>query len=157
MEGTYFRPRKICKDLESEYLISDAIIIADERKEELAGCVVDPFILKICALTMETSMTAQDIADNLGLPLATTYKLIGKMTELGLLANVGKVRTSLHGKAASYISIVKSGEIILDHGKFIINCHYKDGGTRCMEKYSAQDEEEDSTPEVWRPRCTKER
>lgn len=157
MQNGYIYKRKGHMDLESEISIRDAIKVADERKEELAGCVVDPFILKICAITIDKCMTAQEIADNIELPLATTYKIIGRMTELGLLANVGKIKTAIHGKAATYISIVKSGEIILDQGKFIVNCHYKDGKTRCMETHSAEDNKEDATPDIWKERVRRNR
>ncbi|MDD1748210.1 MAG: hypothetical protein LUQ16_10655 [Methanomassiliicoccales archaeon] len=53
-------------------------------------------------------MTVNDISHHLNLPLATCYKLVEQMVELGLMARVGTTRTSSRGRAANYTSSLKS-------------------------------------------------
>jgi predicted transcriptional regulator len=53
-------------------------------------------------------MTVNDMSHQLSLPLATCYKLVEQMVELGLMARVGTTRTSSRGRAANYTSSLKS-------------------------------------------------
>lgn len=117
-------------------------IIDEAALEKTSSCsmevsenVVDPDILKMVAFTMRESRTVREISEALGIPLVKTYNLVDWMEEHGLLVEVGKVRTALHGKATRYLSTVKSGSIELENNRLVIKCHYKDGSTRVCDTY----------------------
>ncbi len=102
---------------------------------EVSENVVDPDILKIVAFTVKESRTVKEISEAMGIPLVKTYSLIDWMEENGLLVEVGKVRTALHGHATRYISTVKSGSIELQNNRLIIKCVHKDGSTKVCDTY----------------------
>jgi len=92
-----------------EISIFNAIQLANASKDrELIQFLVNPQVLGILSVTGRRSMTVNDISHHLGLPLATCYKLVEQMVELGLMARVGTTRTSSRGRAANYTSSLKS-------------------------------------------------
>ena len=102
---------------------------------EVSENVVDPDILKIVAFTVKESRTVKEISEALGIPLAKAYSLVDWMEVHGLLVEVGKVRTALHGHATRYISTVKSGSIELENNRLVIKCVHKDGSTKVSDTY----------------------
>jgi phage antirepressor YoqD-like protein len=102
---------------------------------EVSENVVDPDLLKIIAFTVQDSHTVKEISEAMGIPLAKAYNLIDWMEEHGLLVEVGKVRTALHGHATRYISTVKSGSIELQNNRLVIKCVHKDGCTKVCDTY----------------------
>ena len=110
-----------------EYSIWDAIKLATDQKEDLADNMIDPAVLEILALTVKKEMTVNDLASFLGIPLTTCYKLVEKMTKLGILAETGYVRTSARGRAATYTATVKSVSIQAGNGKVAMDVTWKNG------------------------------
>ncbi|MFP4197345.1 MAG: hypothetical protein ACLFS6_06795 [Methanomassiliicoccales archaeon] len=72
-------------------------------------------------------MTVNDMASFLGIPLTTCYKLVERMTNLGILAETGYVRTSARGRAATYTATVKSVNIQAGNGKVAMDVTWKNG------------------------------
>jgi hypothetical protein len=94
---------------DEELCIFSAIQTACQSEDgELAHFVVNPNVVAILALIGRRSLTVNDISRSLMLPLATCYKLVEQMVELGLAARVGTTRTSSRGRAATYTSSVKA-------------------------------------------------
>jgi DNA-binding Lrp family transcriptional regulator len=110
-----------------EYSIWDAIKVATDRREDLAGNMINPSILEILALTVRKEMTVNDLASFLGIPLTTCYKLVEKMTDIGILAETGYIRTSARGRAATYTATVKSVSIQARNGKVAMDVTWKNG------------------------------
>lgn len=112
---------------EREYSIWDAIKLANDQKEELADSIINPSVLEILALTVRKDMTVNELASFLNIPLTTCYKLVEKMTRLGILAETGYVRTSARGRAATYTATVKSVSIQAGNGKVAMDVTWKNG------------------------------
>lgn len=94
---------------DQEMSIFTAIQQADHtQNEQLIHFLISPHVLGILSISGRRSMTVNDMARQLGLPLATCYKLVEQMVEFGLMARVGMTRTSSRGRAANYISCVKN-------------------------------------------------
>ncbi|HUV23860.1 MAG: winged helix-turn-helix transcriptional regulator [Methanomassiliicoccales archaeon] len=110
-----------------EYSIWDAIKLATDQKDELADSMINPAVLEILALTVRKEMTVNDLASFLGIPLTTCYKLVERMTKLGILAETGYVRTSARGRAATYTATVKSVSIQAGNGKVAMDVTWKNG------------------------------
>ena len=110
-----------------EYSIWDAIKLATDQKDDLADNMINPAVLEILALTVRKEMTVNDLASFLGIPLTTCYKLVEKMTKLGILAETGYVRTSARGRAATYTATVKSVSIQAGNGKVAMDVTWKNG------------------------------
>lgn len=92
-----------------EISIFNAIQLANQSQNvELVHFLISPQVLGILSVTGRRSMTVNDIARQLNLPLATCYKLVEQMVEFGLMARVGTTRTSSRGRAANYTSSLKS-------------------------------------------------
>ena len=92
-----------------EISIFNAIQLASQSHNvELVHFLISPQVLGILSVTGRRSMTVNDIAHQLNLPLATCYKLVEQMVEFGLMARVGTTRTSSRGRAANYTSSLKS-------------------------------------------------
>jgi DNA-binding Lrp family transcriptional regulator len=114
-------------DSHREYSIWDAIKLANNQKEELADSMIDPSVLEILALTVRRDMTVNDLAGFLNIPLTTCYKLVERMTRLGILAETGYVRTSARGRAATYTATIKSVSIQAGNGKVAMDVTWKNG------------------------------
>lgn len=112
---------------EREYSIWDAIKLANDQKAELADLIINPSVLEILALTVRKDMTVNELASFLNIPLTTCYKLVEKMTKLGILAETGYVRTSARGRAATYTATVKSVSIQAGNGKVAMDVTWKNG------------------------------
>ncbi len=92
-----------------ELSIFNAIQLANASQDkELIHFLINPQVLGILSVTGRRSMTVNDISHYLNLPLATCYKLVEQMVELGLMARVGTTRTSSRGRAANYTSSLKN-------------------------------------------------
>jgi hypothetical protein len=94
---------------------------------EVSNEVVDVDVLRIVAFTIKQARTVREISVTMSIPLVKTYSLVDWMEEKGLLVEVGKVRTALHGKATRYISTISSGTIELQNNRLIVKCNHKDG------------------------------
>lgn len=119
----YDAARKVDEDI----AIHDAIRVAESKKEELIDAILDPLALKTIAMTIGRSLSVKDIGRHLGTSSVTTYKLVGDLKDLGLLAQTPKLRTSTHGRAIGYTATVKSGFIDLRDGCLEIHCISKEG------------------------------
>jgi len=112
-----------CRDVS----IWDAIRIANDKKNELADSMINPSVLEILSLTIRRDLTVNDMASFLNIPLTTCYKLVEKMTNLGILAETGYIRTSARGRAATYTSTIKSVSIQAGNGKVAMDLTWKNG------------------------------
>jgi hypothetical protein len=105
----------------------DAIAHSPSCSVEVSNEVVDVDVLRIVAFTIKQARTVREISVTMSIPLVKTYSLVDWMEEKGLLVEVGKVRTALHGKATRYISTISSGTIELQNNRLIVKCNHKDG------------------------------
>ena len=121
----------------------DAVGKTSSCSLEVSESVVDPDLLKIVAFTVKESHTVKEISEAMGIPIAKAYSLIDWMEEHGLLVEVGKVRTALHGHATRYLSTVDSGSIVLENNRLVIKCHHKDGGTKVYDTYLISNEKKE--------------
>ncbi len=97
---------------------------------EISDKSVDFLILKIIVFTIGDAKTVKEISMALSIPLAKAYELVEWMEGQGILMEIGKVRTALHGKASMYISTVKSGNISLERNRLVFRCRHKDGSMK---------------------------
>jgi predicted transcriptional regulator len=96
-------------DEDQEISIFNAIQLASNSHDrDLIHFLIHPHVLAILSITARRGMTVNDVSRSLQLPLATCYKLVEQMVELGLMARVGTTRTSSRGRAANYTSSLKS-------------------------------------------------
>src|SRR5665647_1659087 len=115
------------------------------RESELADIILNPYCLKILAMTISQCLSAKEIADNLGVSIVTSYNIVEKLTNFGLLVPTEKHRTSTHGKAICYSATVKSGTIELKDCCLEIRCNCKEGrgcfARNVINKYSPEENE----------------
>ncbi|MBI0584300.1 MAG: helix-turn-helix transcriptional regulator [Methanomassiliicoccus sp.] len=114
---------------QEELCILEAIRTANAHREELAEALVDNSVLTIMAATARRDLTVREISTVTGIPLATCYKLVEKMGEIGLLAETGKVRTSTRGKASMFSSSMKNFSVDVSNGTLDVNISWKNGQT----------------------------
>jgi hypothetical protein len=117
----------VARKIDNEISIHDAIRLAESRESELANTILDPYSLKIIAMTIGRSLSVKDLTEYLGVSIVTGYSLVERLTEIGLLAPTEKLRTSTHGRAIGYTATVKSGSIELRDGRLEIHCNSKEG------------------------------
>lgn len=117
----------VARKIDKDNSIYNAIRIAESRENELADVILDPNTLKVVAMTIGRSLSVKDITDHLGVSIVTSYNIVDRLTEIGLLAPTEKLRTSTHGRAIGYTSTVKSGSIELKDGRLEIHCNSKEG------------------------------
>ncbi len=118
-----FSSTEACRDVS----IWDAIKMANDKKSELADSMIDPSVLEILSLTVRRDLTVNDMASFLNIPLTTCYKLVERMTQLGILAETGYVRTSARGRASTYTSTIKAVSIQARNGKVEMDVKWKNG------------------------------
>lgn len=123
---------------QEEMCILEAIRTANIYKEELASSIIDAPVLTIIASTARRELTVREISMYTGIPLATCYKLVEKMSSLGLLAEIGKVRTSTRGKASMYTATLKCFSVDITSGAIEISVTWKNGQTMNLTKEISQ-------------------
>lgn len=113
---------------DQELKILSAIRLAAQiQDKELALCLINPQVLAILSLTGRRALTIHEISDALELTLATSYKLVERMTGLGLMARTGIARTSARGRAAKYTSSMKKVTFILCDSRMEATITWKNG------------------------------
>lgn len=115
------------RKVDEENSIYHAIRVAESRGQELCDAILDPWTLKIVAMTIGRSLSVKEIGSNLGISSVSCYKNVERLVEYGLLAPTPKLRTSTHGRAIGYTATVKSGSITLKDGQLEILCNSKEG------------------------------
>ncbi len=111
-----------------EFEILGAIRLAAQMEDkELAHYLINPQVLAILSLTGRKALTIQEITNALGLTLASCYKLVERMTGLGLMARTGIARTSARGRAAKYTSSMKKVSFILCESRMEATITWKNG------------------------------
>ncbi len=120
-------------DVEDRDLEEAAITGCPSCFLEIGEDSIDSDIMRILAVTIRDAKTVREIAFDLNMPLASTYRLVAWMEDHGILVEVGRVRTAVHGIAMRYISTVKSGSITVENNRIILRCHHKDGTTKVFE------------------------
>lgn len=115
-------------DEDQEISIFNAIQLASSSQDkDLIHFVVHPHVLAILSLTARRGMTVNDISRSLELPLATCYKFVENMVELGLMARIGTTRTSSRGRAANYTSSLRSVSVSMSDGHIEATIIWKNG------------------------------
>jgi len=115
-------------EYDEEVSIFNAIQAATSSQDkDLIHFVIDPNVLAILSITGRRGMTVNDISRSLKLPLATCYKLVEQMIELGLVARVGTTRTSSRGRAANYTSSLKCVSFTMCDSHVEANITWKNG------------------------------
>ncbi|WP_400207513.1 hypothetical protein [Candidatus Methanomassiliicoccus intestinalis] len=119
---------------QEEMCILEAIRTANIYREELASSIIDAPVLTIVAATARRELTVREISALTAIPLATCYKIVEKMSSLGLLAEIGKVRTSTRGKASMYTTTLKCFSVDISSGIIEISITWKNGQTMNLTK-----------------------
>ncbi len=112
---------------QEEVCILEAIRTANMHRDELVETLVDNSVLIIAAATAHRALTVREISAVTAIPLATCYKIVEKMSAIGLLAETGKVRTSTRGKASMYTASMKTFSVDLSNGSIDMNVTWKNG------------------------------
>jgi len=112
---------------QEEVCILEAIRTANMHRDELVESLVDNSVLIIAAATARRGLTVREISTVTAIPLATCYKVVEKMSTLGLLAETGKVRTSTRGKASVYTASMRNFSVDLTSGSIDMNITWKNG------------------------------
>jgi DNA-binding MarR family transcriptional regulator len=113
---------------DQEISIFNAIQLASQSHDkELIYFLVNPHVLAILSITARKGMTVNDVSRALELPLATCYKLVERMVELGLMARIGTTRTSSRGRAANYTSSLRSMSVSMSEGHLEASVVWKNG------------------------------
>ncbi|HEY3421176.1 MAG TPA: hypothetical protein VGK23_11550 [Methanomassiliicoccales archaeon] len=115
------------RKIDTDCCIHNAIRVAESKESELADIILDPYSLKVVAMTIGRSLSVKEITDHLGVSIVTSYSIVQRLTEIGLLVPTEKLRTSTHGRPIGYTSTVKSGSIELRDGCLEIRCNSKEG------------------------------
>jgi len=110
-----------------EVCILEAIRTANMHRDELIESLVDNSVLIIAATTARRALTVREISVVTAIPLATCYKLVEKMSAIGLLAETGKVRTSTRGKASMYTASMRAFSVDLSNGLIEMSIQWKNG------------------------------
>ncbi len=131
---------------QEEMCILEAIRTANIYREELASSIIDAPVLTIVAATARRELTVREISAITAIPLATCYKIVEKMSSLGLLAEIGKVRTSTRGKASMYTTTLKCFSVDISSGIIEISITWKNGQTMNLTKEICQTVSTTSTP-----------
>ena len=131
---------------QEEMCILEAIRTANIYREELASSIIDAPVLTIVAATARRELTVREISAITAIPLATCYKIVEKMSSLGLLAEIGKVRTSTRGKASMYTTTLKCFSVDITSGIIEISITWKNGQTMNLTKDICQTVSASSTP-----------
>ena len=131
---------------QEEMCILEAIRTANIYREELASSIIDAPVLTIVAATARRELTVREISAITAIPLATCYKIVEKMSSLGLLAEIGKVRTSTRGKASMYTTTLKCFSVDSSSGIMEISITWKNGQTMNLTKDICQTVSTSSTP-----------
>lgn len=116
-----------------------AILEALERMnkqdvQSITHFILDPVALFILGVTSKKCMTISDISPAVNLPVATCYKLVYQMEELGLMSKCGMSRNTGRGKAATYTSVMKTLNLELKNGFMSIVVTWKNGRTVLFKK-----------------------
>ena len=131
---------------QEEMCILEAIRTANIYREELASSIIDAPVLTIVAATARRELTVREISAITAIPLATCYKIVEKMSSLGLLAEIGKVRTSTRGKASMYTTTLKCFSVDISSGIIEISITWKNEQTMNLTKDICQTVSTSSTP-----------
>lgn len=131
---------------QEEMCILEAIRTANIYREELASSIIDAPVLTIVAATARRELTVREISAITAIPLATCYKIVEKMSSLGLLAEIRKVRTSTRGKASMYTTTLKCFSVDISSGIIEISITWKNGQTMNLTKDICQTVSASSTP-----------
>lgn len=102
-------------------------LAAQVEDKELTHFLINPQVLAILSLTGRRAMTIHEINTALEISLATCYKLVDRMTELGLMAHTGMARTSARGRAARYTSSLKRVSFVLSDSRMEATITWKNG------------------------------
>lgn len=115
-------------DEDQEISIFNAIQLASNSHDrDLIHFLIHPHVLAILSITARRGMTVNDISRSLQLPLATCYKFVEHMVELGLMARIGTTRTSSRGRAANYTSSLRSVSVHMSDGHIEACIVWKNG------------------------------
>jgi len=114
----------------TESAVLEAIELLNKQdRKEIAHIIIDPIAMFILGITSRRCMTVSDISPSVNLPIATCYKLVYQMENLGLMTKCGASRTTGRGKAATYTSVVKSINLDLKGGVINLLATWKNGQT----------------------------
>jgi Fe2+ or Zn2+ uptake regulation protein len=117
-------------DFEKDNAIHEARLQFDQNLEKIDQLMTDSLAIKIVAMTITRDLTVQEIKDNLDVSIVTCYGVVKQLRDVGLLAEVGKSRTSTHGLSTLYTATIKTSLIRLTEGRLEMLYIFKDGTVR---------------------------
>jgi hypothetical protein len=109
-------------------------LLNKQDRTEIAHVVIDPVAMFILGITSKRCMTVSDISPSVNLPIATCYKLVYQMENLGLMTKCGASRTTGRGKAATYTSVMKSINLDIKASAINLLVTWKNGQTMLFKK-----------------------
>lgn len=119
----------------TEYAVLSSIELLNKQdRKEIAHIVIDPVAMFILGITSRRCMTVSDISPAVNLPIATCYKLVYQMENIGLMTKCGASRTSGRGKAATYTSVMKNLNLEVKAGVINLLVTWKNGQTMLFKK-----------------------
>ena len=117
----------VARRIDEEASIFSALRTFEQNRDDPTTAILNPDSLKAIALTIGRSLPVSVIGEQLGISKVSAYKLVEKLTNLGLLAETRKLRTSTHGRALGYTATMKTGAIVLKDGRLEVHCISKEG------------------------------
>ncbi len=88
--------------------------------EELSRLIADEYASRILRVTFDRPMSVQQISRICGIPIAVTYRRVGRMEETGLLKCVGQEEVYRGKKVNYYRCAVKVAKVTFANGSFSV-------------------------------------
>lgn len=94
---------------------------------EASQLITDEYSAKILIATFKRRVSAQDISERCGIPIAACYRKIKTLIESGLLEEVGRILTQKGKRKSVYTSRLKSALIFYEGGKLKVRFELNTG------------------------------
>jgi len=90
--------------------------------------LTDEYSVKILVATLRCPHSAQEIAEDYGIPIAACYRRLRELEKVGLVECTER-RLSRQGKRISYfISLLKNAYVFFENGRLRVRFQLKTGG-----------------------------
>jgi predicted transcriptional regulator len=89
--------------------------------------LTDEYSAKILLATFKRKLSAQEISQRYGIPIAACYRKIRVLEDTGLLECVDRVLTQKGKRKNLYTSRLKNAYVFFEHGKLRVRFHMDTG------------------------------
>ncbi len=97
---------------------------------EASQMLTDEYSAKILLATFKKKMSAQEISNRYGIPIAACYRKIKTLEDTGLLECVDRVLTPKGKRKNLYLSRLKTAFIFFENGKLRARFHLSTGAVK---------------------------